>query len=294
VAMSGILDLVRGLDVHYKTVDDARDQTISGATVSIISGICILLLVFSEVSLFLTVTQDHSLQVDVSRGGKLRINFDILFHSLPCSVLSLDSMDVSGGHELDVVQDVYKRKVNKEGEVYGPVLHEKVDTNGEEKDAVKKLQGELGEGCSVYGSLQVSKVAGNFHFSMHAQDFHVLTHVFSHRDSINVSHTINHLSFGEDYPGISNPLDNNKKVAEAGSGMCEYYIKVVPTEFVDIDGNTLKTNQYSVTDHVRASNDGFPAVYFLYDLSPIMVRVKESRTGFSHFIVQAMSKFAWT
>jgi hypothetical protein len=36
-------------------------------------------------------------------------------------VLSLDAMDVSGEHELDVVHDVYKRKVNKDGLPYGEV-----------------------------------------------------------------------------------------------------------------------------------------------------------------------------
>ena len=39
-----------------------------------------------------------------------QINFDVTFSRLPCSVLSLDAMDVSGEHELDVVHDVYKRK----------------------------------------------------------------------------------------------------------------------------------------------------------------------------------------
>ena len=29
--------------------------------------------------------------------------------------------------------------------------------------------------------------------------------------------------------------------------------------------------QYSVTDHFRKQQDGFPAVYFIYDISPLMV-----------------------
>jgi hypothetical protein len=39
----------------------------------------------------------------------------------------------------------------------------------------------------------------------------------------------------------------------------------------DLKGNAINTNQYSVTDHFRKSMDGFPGVYFIYDISPIMV-----------------------
>ena len=89
----------------------------------------------------------HQLRSRVSRqGGMLLINFDILFSALPCSVLSLDAMDVSGEviycltygnvrwllrdhkltcapqHELDVVRDVYKRQVGRDGVPYGDVI----------------------------------------------------------------------------------------------------------------------------------------------------------------------------
>ena len=48
------------------------------------------------------------------------------FLALPCSVLSLDAMDVSGEHELDVIHDVYKRKVGLDGLPFGDVLSQKV------------------------------------------------------------------------------------------------------------------------------------------------------------------------
>ena len=44
----------------------------------------------------LQVHQQDKLSVDTSRGGKLRINVNITFPSLPCSVLSLDALDLSG------------------------------------------------------------------------------------------------------------------------------------------------------------------------------------------------------
>jgi hypothetical protein len=75
---------------------------VSPSSVSVSALVLILLLFFSELSLYLrTETRDHLL-VDVSRGEKLRINFDITFPHIPCNLLSVDAMDVSGSHQLDV------------------------------------------------------------------------------------------------------------------------------------------------------------------------------------------------
>lgn len=102
------MDFVRALDVFPKIHDDVKQQTSSGAAISIVGITFILTLIFSEVffvdtlhvflsfslsvpsaafkvSLFLSTAQTHSLEVDVSHGGTLQINFDMLFHRLPCS-----------------------------------------------------------------------------------------------------------------------------------------------------------------------------------------------------------------
>ncbi|KAJ1487353.1 endoplasmic reticulum-golgi intermediate compartment-domain-containing protein [Baffinella frigidus] len=122
-----------------------REESIAvpGGTLSIVVIFSVLILLFSETSLFMKTQTKHEMEVDVVRGGLLKINFDITFTRLPCSVLSLDAMDVSGEHELDVVHDVYKRKndldvvhdvykrkVNKEGLPYGEVMSQKVDKEG--------------------------------------------------------------------------------------------------------------------------------------------------------------------
>ena len=53
--------------------------------VSIIAGIFIIWLFFSELSFYLATEVNPELFVDTSRGQKLRINMDITFPSLPCS-----------------------------------------------------------------------------------------------------------------------------------------------------------------------------------------------------------------
>eukprot|EP00966_Prymnesium_polylepis_P230898 5343560-Prymnesium_polylepis.2 len=50
--------------------------------------------------------------------------------------------------------------------------------------------------------------------------------VYHNRESLNVSHVIHSISFGEPYPGIVNPLEGQRKILSDGSGYFQYYIKV--------------------------------------------------------------------
>jgi hypothetical protein len=52
------------------------------------------------------------MEVDPIRGASMRINFDVTFPSMPCAVLSLDAMDVSGQHQLDVLHNIFKRRLD--------------------------------------------------------------------------------------------------------------------------------------------------------------------------------------
>ena len=71
-----------------------------------------------------------------------------------------------------------------------------------------------GEGCQVFGTIDVGKVAGNFHIApgKSFQRFHVHVHYLQELSSIplNMSHQIRSLSFGERFPGVKNPLDGLK------------------------------------------------------------------------------------
>lgn len=56
-----------------------------------------------------------------------------------------------------------------------------------------------------------------------------------------------------------------------------------------IAGRPIHTNQYSVTEYFTKITKGspmMPAVFFLYDLSPIQVIIKETRPGLLHFLVR--------
>ncbi|KAI6645748.1 Endoplasmic reticulum-Golgi intermediate compartment protein 3-like [Oopsacas minuta] len=154
------------------------------------------------------------------------------------------------------------------------------------------------EGCIVQGFLEVSKVAGNFHFapghSYQQQSVHVHDlHLFGKNARFNVTHKVNKLSFGHEYPGMDNPLDGHMEVdgsaEQEGNSMYQYFVKIVPTHYWKSNGTVLKTNQYSVTKHKRSiklsiAENGLPGVFFIYDINPMMIQLREGRKSFLHFL----------
>ncbi len=58
---------------------------------------------------------EPSLEVDRSRGEKLVIEMDIEFPRVPCYMLSLDVMDLSGERQHDVTHDMSKQRISADG-----------------------------------------------------------------------------------------------------------------------------------------------------------------------------------
>lgn len=61
--------------------------------------------------------------------------------------------------------------------------------------------------------------------------------------------------------------------------MYQYYISVVPTLYRFLNGTSIQTNQYSVTEHLRhvepGSDRGLPGIFFFYEVSPLHVEIAE-------------------
>ena len=87
--------------------------------------------------------------------------------------------------------------------------------------------------------------------------------------AINVTHRIDRLSFGPNYPGLVNPLDktmqliNDSTFYDCQSKMQDadlfkaftnvhYYLDVVPTQYKDHHDRQLATYQFGVTSHTKA------------------------------------------
>ncbi|KAL8625220.1 Endoplasmic reticulum-Golgi intermediate compartment protein 3 [Nucella lapillus] len=157
----------------------------------------------------------------------------------------------------------------------------------------EKVIAEKNEGCRAHGYLEVNKVAGNFHFApgKSFQQHHVHVHDIQAfgGQKFNISHHINHLSFGNNYPGIVNPMDGAHEAAEEWQMMFQYYVKVVPTTYISLTTEALYTNQFSVTKHSKqgageGNEEKLPGVFFIYELSPMMVKYTEKQRSFMHFV----------
>lgn len=171
---------------------------------------------------------------------------------------------------------------------------------------IKAINDQAGEGCHMWGSLMVNKVAGNVHFAVGHSYQQGAMHIhdmapFADK-ALDFTHTIRALSFGEAYPGMKNPLDGISQSVpmhkpsdpaappKAVTGMFQYFLKVVPTDYLSLRGRATRSNQFSVTENFREAADAqvggrsLPGVFFFYDLSPIKVRIQEQRASFLHFL----------
>eukprot|EP00300_Choanocystis_sp_HF-7_P005063 c13865_g1_i1.p1 GENE.c13865_g1_i1~~c13865_g1_i1.p1 ORF type:complete len:390 (-),score=68.95 c13865_g1_i1:140-1309(-) len=113
--VSALMEALKVFDAYPKTLEDFRVKTNMGALVSLAASLLITYLVLSEFLLYLQTDVRQELQVDKTFGDKIRINVDITFHRLPCSMLSLDAMDVSGELQLDIEHDVFKKRLDLDG-----------------------------------------------------------------------------------------------------------------------------------------------------------------------------------
>eukprot|EP00096_Caligus_rogercresseyi_P007870 TRINITY_DN25_c0_g3_i1.p1 TRINITY_DN25_c0_g3~~TRINITY_DN25_c0_g3_i1.p1 ORF type:complete len:386 (+),score=113.04 TRINITY_DN25_c0_g3_i1:87-1244(+) len=108
-------EALRRLDAYPKTLEDFRIQTLSGGAITLLSGVLMVFLFASEIREYLTPRVQEELFVDTSKGGKLKINLDVVFNSVSCDFLVLDAMDVSGESHVDIVHNIYKRRLSLEG-----------------------------------------------------------------------------------------------------------------------------------------------------------------------------------
>lgn len=328
----GVKQALKSLDAFPRAEDHLLQKTQSGAFVSIVGLVIMATLFIHELKYYLSTYTVHQMAVDLNRGEPLPIHINMSFPSLPCDVLSVDAIDLSGKHEVDLDTNIWKLRLNRDGVIVGSEYlsdlvekghgvhkhddhtgnrahkddHEhdhkenhddsekKIHLEGFDKDAenlIERVKHAIAneEGCLVYGSLDVQRVAGNFHISVHGLNIFVAQMIFGGATHVNVSHVINDLSFGPKYPGIHNPLDGTVRILHDTSGTFKYYIKIVPTEYRYLSKKVLPTNQFSVTEYFSPINEydrTWPAVYFLYDLSPITVTIKEERRSFLHFITR--------
>ncbi|XP_061968204.1 uncharacterized protein LOC133691632 isoform X2 [Populus nigra] len=251
--MDGLMSKLRNFDAYPKINEDFYSRTLSGGVITLASSIVMFLLFFSELRLYLHAVTETKLVVDTSRGETLRINkHDIIKKRLDSHGNVIESrqdgigapkiekpLQRHGGrlehnetycglcygaetsdedccNSCEEVREAYQKKG---WAVTNPDLMDQCKREG----FLQRIKDEEGEGCNIYGFLEVNKVAGNSHFapgkSFQQSGVHVHDLLAFQKDSFNTSHKINRLAFGEYFPGVVNPLDGVQWTQETPSGM---------------------------------------------------------------------------
>lgn len=151
------------------------------------------------------------------------------------------------------------------------------------------------EGCNIVGRVDVSKVPGNFHVSADA-------HGYSFDAArMNVSHVVHHLSFGDILDKLiiasnvpeefwaGNRLDGIEVTSSAQNATHEHYIKIVANQYqMMANDDPVTTYKYTFNSnsyhHVGEDGADLPEARFTYDISPMAVKLTETRKPLYHFI----------
>ncbi|GAA99605.1 uncharacterized protein L969DRAFT_86871 [Mixia osmundae IAM 14324] len=365
----------KGLDAFGKTLEDVKIKTGFGGILTLVSFTLIAALTLMEFVDYRRVHLHPSIVVDKSRGEKLVVHLNITFPRVPCYLLSVDIMDISGEHQNDIHHDILKNRLDKSGALVQATRDSTLKGELERAVGVKREPGYCGscyggapgdsgccntcdevresyvrrgwsfvnpdgidqcvregfsekikeqseEGCNVAGQVKVNKVIGNFHlspgksFQSNMHHVHDLVPYLAAGQQHDFGHIINRFSFaaeGDDgfnretarlkqSLNIEDPLTGVRAHTEQSNYMFQYFVKVVSTKFKTLDGRTLSSHQYSVTQYERDLSKGnkpgkdedghqtshgyagVPGLFFNYEISPMLVVHREERQSFAHFI----------
>lgn len=96
-------------DAFSKTLDDRKIKTGTGGLITIACIFTTFILLWNEYLDYNKIVLRPELVVDRDRNTKLPINIDITFPQMPCDLLSLDVMDLTGDVEFDLIQNGFTR-----------------------------------------------------------------------------------------------------------------------------------------------------------------------------------------
>ena len=115
MARAGPLSSLRRLSAYPRAQEHLTTQTTTGAVVTLMGIVIALVLFVNETALSLRPATVQRMDVDATKHEKLRIHVDISLWRLPCVAVSLDALDQSGKHEVDLHTSIYKQPLDSNG-----------------------------------------------------------------------------------------------------------------------------------------------------------------------------------
>lgn len=110
------------LDIFVKPSEEARVRTNSGGILTIFSVALVMWLLVQEVKGYFEIGFEPQLVVDNRRDERMDIYLDIVFPHLPCDMVGLDAMDVSGEIQEHIEKSLEKIDLDKDGQVLDPQI----------------------------------------------------------------------------------------------------------------------------------------------------------------------------
>ena len=145
------------------------------------------------------------------------------------------------------------------------------------------------------GFITVNRVPGNFHIGSHA--FNEILHVL--RKNVNLTHTINHLSFGRKSDivkiqkkfsgtyGELTPLNGHSELTEQYGKLTNYRLEIVPTNYRDRIGFKYRVNQFAYA--IGSEYLGNEVVYFKYGIAGYTVDFYQTADSFLQFVISIIT-----
>ncbi|KAK6487925.1 endoplasmic reticulum-Golgi intermediate compartment protein 2-like isoform X1 [Huso huso] len=308
------LHLVQELDAFPKVPESYVETTASGGTVSLIAFTTMAVLAILEFFVYQHTWMKYEYEVDKDFSSKLRLNIDVTV-AMRCQYIGADVLDLAEtmvaasdgltyepvNFDLSPLQRIWQRTLLhiqsrlQEEHSLQDVLFKSVFKGAPTSLPPREDNpSQPPNACRIHGHLYVNKVAGNFHITVgkaipHPRGHAHLAALISH-DTYNFSHRIDHLSFGEEVPGIINPLDGTEKISVEHNRMFQYFITIVPTKLKTYK-ISADTHQFSVTEQERVINHatgshGVSGIFMKYDINSLMVTVTEQHMPFWQFLVR--------
>ena len=279
-------------------LDNVTKPTLIGSLLSI-SAISIMIFLFirqlRDFYSYHTKTDSVVYQPN-NADEQLSINMELLFNSVPCNLLSLDTVDIINNHRGDISDTIKKKKYYQSTGRFD----QDYITNRNVEDLVRGVN--ANEGCAFVGKIRVNQVPGEFHISFH--NYRNLWREFNQRNrdlvnKVKLSHSFKSLSLGDTPEKVvkrfeldpnlffRNFIDintfNDKEVLNYN-----YFIKIIPYMLVDENwGSTYYTYSFSLSSKSTQFNphyDEMPIVTIRYEFSPIMMKVTHLKRDYLHFL----------
>ena len=134
------------------TLDNVTKPTLIGSLLSLSAISIMLFLFFRQLIDFYSyhTKTDSVVHQPKNADEQISINMDLLFNSVPCNILSLDTVDIIGNHKGDISDTITKKKFYQSTGKY----NQNYVTNRNVEDLVKGVNNK--EGCAFVGKIKVS------------------------------------------------------------------------------------------------------------------------------------------